>query len=263
MGIHPVVSLVMSRSFSPDGVAFDDKHSFGQPPFPQSFNGDIHGRKEPYSGLSTFFSSLSLATTVAEDERGGEIEYTDLPKIRLREQSFLSGMVTLNRQFVSTMVFFRRHLVRRALSPKGPVAPPQRSYQVIHLHTNEEKTLNELAGLLMLQPSWDKYDIPAIFPLAPQKWELIVEASYLKKLRGEVCFGQSTTFIEPPGMPKGLMGRAAQVASVVLDIDSWVSAIYLDLIQGTPWHRMMKDTAESLTVHHTSYAMLGDHIYEL
>ncbi|KAL8951022.1 MAG: hypothetical protein Q9222_002968 [Ikaeria aurantiellina] len=263
MGIPSVESSVIPRSLSPDAVAFHDKHPVGQLPFLQRPHENIYGGLSPYSGLLAYFSVLSFTTTITEDERAGELGYTDLPKIVLREKSLLSGMITLSNQVLDTMIFFQRHLARRAFSRAGASGPQQRSYQIAHLYTEKEEPLGELAARLMLKSYWDKNDIPVIFPIAPDIWELIIEASYLKGLRRTARLGEFTLFPKPGGVPKGLMGRAAQVTSVVLQTDSWVSAIYLDLIQRTPWHRMMKDTVESLTIHHSTHAMVGDHIYEL
>ncbi|KAI4248506.1 MAG: hypothetical protein L6R40_001067 [Gallowayella cf. fulva] len=198
-----------------------------------------------------------------EPLNGEEITYSSLPKIPLRVQSLLFDFSVLGHQFFDTVAVLKllitRKISRRQLSPRFPPY----EHQIIHLYTIPGIPMEKMSRSLMLDTIWEQWDIPLIFPIANGVYELLVRCSYLDELVTAFQDISSTEFRRPTTLPKGMVGRAAQMRSVALPNDAWVTRIYLELLEEFPWKLMMKDTAESMSIHHSSYATIGSRIYEL
>ena len=215
-------------------------------------------------------NKLPLAVTegyVPESSRnsdeGNQTTYANLPKIHLRLRSLPSDFSLLGKQFVDTLVVLQL-LVRHRLFSRCP-APglQQHDYRVVHLHTDPKTSLGKLSWSLMLHSLWLAEDIPLIFPVATGVWELLVERPYLHKLLISNCSNHPLAIYEPAALPKGIFGRSAQIRSVARLDDRWVSGVLIDTLEHFPWNHIMKDTAESMSIHQSSYAIIGSRIYEL
>lgn len=74
-------------------------------------------------------------------------------------------------------------------------------------------------------------DILLIFPIAPSIWEPLVKASYLEKLIASKSSDLTLAFREPSKLPKGIVGRTAQIRSVAQPEDRWVWWIYMSILE--------------------------------
>lgn len=115
----------------------------------------------------------------------------------------------------------------------------------------------------MLGPSREDDEIPLIFPVAAGVWELLVKKPYLDGLIDSDCSGVPLAFQEPSKLPKGMVGRTAQIRSVANHKDRWVWGIHLGVLEQFPWNHVMKDTAESMSIHQSNLAIIGSQAYPL
>ncbi|KAL8914379.1 MAG: hypothetical protein Q9171_001009 [Xanthocarpia ochracea] len=196
-------------------------------------------------------------------DEGNQTTYANLPKIHLRLRSLPSDFSLLGKQFVDTLVVLQLLVHHRLFFRRPAPGLQQHDYRMVHLHTNPKTSLGKLSSTLMLHSSWLAEDIPMIFPVASGVWELLVERSYLHKLLISNCSNQPLAIYEPPSLPKGIVGRAAQIRSVARLDDRWVSEALIDTLEQFPWNHIMKDTAESMSIHQSNYAIIGSRIYEL
>ena len=205
---------------------------------------------------------------IREDSRHPDQEnqmtYINLPKIPLRIHSLRSDVFLLGNQFFDTLAILQ-HLIHRRFFTRRPILvglQQQHDYRIVQLQTDPEIALLDLAGSLMLCSKWDTEDIPLIFPVTAGIWELIVKAPYLEKLMVLKGSKHELTLREPSKMPKGIVGRMAQVRSVARRKDRWVWWIHMGLMERFPWHHVIKDTAESMSIYQSEYAIIGSHVYE-
>lgn len=70
-------------------------------------------------------------------------------------------------------------------------------------------------------------------------------------------------FKEPSTLPKGIVGRIAQIRSVSQVEDRWVWWAHMSVLERYPWNHVMKDTAESMSIYQSDYAIIGSQMYEL
>ena len=193
-----------------------------------------------------------------------QITYLSLPKIPLRLRTLPSDLNQLGSQFVDTMAILQHLIYRRLFGRQPPTqAQHQLDYRVVHLHTDPHLNLEDVSESLMLGTEKVKGAVPLIFPVAAGVWELLVDALYLEKLvisnHSEFPF----VFREPSALPKGIVGRIAQIRSVAQFEDRWVWWAHLGLLEQFPWDHIMKDTAESMSIYQSGYAIIGSQMYEL
>ncbi|KAL8863519.1 MAG: hypothetical protein Q9178_000200 [Gyalolechia marmorata] len=240
-------------------------------PLSRAFEGQ-HGRGGDAGKLGHWSIDNKLPPAVTEgyvpessrnSDEANQTTYANLPKIQLRLRSLPSDFSLLRKQFVDTLVVLQLLVRHRLFSRRSAPALQQHDYRMVHLHTNPKTSLGKLSSTLMLHSSWLAEDIPLIFPIASGVWELLVERSYLQKLLISNCSNHPLAIYEPATLPKGIVGRAAQIHSVSRLDDRWVSGVLIDMLEQLPWNHVMKDTAESMSIHQSSYAIIGSRIYEL
>ena len=149
-------------------------------------------------------------------DQENQITYINLPKIPLRIHSLRSDVSLLGNQFFDALAILQ-HLIYRRFFTRRPVLvglQQQHDYRIVQLQTDPEIALLDLAPSLMLRSKWNTEDIPLIFPVAAGVWELIVKAPYLEKFTVLKGSKHKLTFREPSKLPKGIIGRIAQVRSV-------------------------------------------------
>ncbi|KAL8772918.1 MAG: hypothetical protein Q9209_001938 [Squamulea sp. 1 TL-2023] len=233
-------------------------------------NGDVYPKHMvkyehvlPESKPPSAIAEVYLPTTSGASNSQYQITYTNLPKIPIRPGSLLSDLSLLGNQFMDTLVILQL-LVGRRLFPRDPnPGLLQHNYRIVHLHTDPGTSLGTLSWSLMLRSSWLVEDVPLVFPVASGVWELLVKKSYLDKLLATYEPVASLNFQEPTCLPKGVVGRSAQIRSVAQPVDRWVSGLHLGLLERYPWNQVMKDTAESMSIHQSGYAVIGGRLYEL
>ncbi|KAL8813761.1 MAG: hypothetical protein Q9200_000014 [Gallowayella weberi] len=192
-----------------------------------------------------------------------ELAYTDLPKIPLRKDSLLSDLSTLRQQFVNTVAIFPM-LIRHRFPKQSPKSGLlEDAYRLVHLRTDSRTSPGGLYESLMPRACENVSDIPLIFPIADGIWELVIQGSYLDVLIKALGSTVFMDFQEPSMLPKGIVGRLAQISSVVDLDDTWVTRIYVELVEQFPWNYIMKDTAESMSIHYSTQAVVGSKVYEL
>ncbi|KAL8806810.1 MAG: hypothetical protein Q9182_001070 [Xanthomendoza sp. 2 TL-2023] len=190
-----------------------------------------------------------------------ELAYTELPKIPLRKNSLLSDLSTLRQQFVNTVTIFPMIIRCRVSKQHSKSQLLQDAHRLVHLRTDPGTSLKELYGSLLLRSCRNVSDIPLIFPVADGLWELVIRGSYLDDLIKALHSNLFMDFQEPSTLPKGIVGRAAQISSAVDLDDAWVIRIYVELLERFPWNHIMKDTAESMSIHYSTPAMVGSKVY--
>lgn len=193
-----------------------------------------------------------------------QITYLNLPKIPLRLRTLPSDLNLLGCQFFDTLAILQQLIYRRLIGRELPTqAQHQLDYRVVHLHTNPKLNLKDVSESLMLGTEKVKAAVPLIFPVAAGTWELLVDALYLEKLVISNHSEFPLVFREPSALPKGIVGRIAQIRSVAQTEDRWVWWAHLGVLEQFPWNHIMKDTAESMSIYQSDYAIIGSQMYEL
>ncbi|KAL8790336.1 MAG: hypothetical protein Q9213_000688 [Squamulea squamosa] len=222
-----------------------------------------YGHDLPKVKLPSDIAEVQLPTTFSDSNNQHQITYTKLPKIPLSPKSWLSDLSLLGNQFIDTLVILQL-LVGRRLFPRRPnPGQLQHNYRIVHLHTDPGTSLRALSWSLMLRSTWLVEDVPLIFPVAAGVWELLVKRSYLDKLLATHKPVPFLKFKELTTLPKGVVGRSAQIRSVAQPNDRWVSGLHLGLLERYAWNHVMKDIAESMSIHQSGYAVIGGRLYEL
>ncbi|KAL8892847.1 MAG: hypothetical protein Q9215_000211 [Flavoplaca cf. flavocitrina] len=193
-----------------------------------------------------------------------QITYLNLPKIALRLRTLTSDLNQLGCQFFDTLAILEHLIYRRLFGRKLPTqAQHQLDYRVVHLHTDPQLNLEDVSESLMLGTEKAKGAVLLIFPVAAGTWELLIDALYLEKLLISNHSEFPLVFTEPSGLPKGIVGRIAQIRSVARFEDRWVWWAHLGVLEQFPWNHIMKDTAESMSIYQSDYAIIGSQMYEL
>lgn len=210
-------------------------------------------------------TEIYVAESPRESDEENQITYVSLPKIPLRLRSLLSDLSLLGTQFFDTLIILQHLVYRRTFSrqPTPGQQQQQHDYRVVHLQTNPEVSLEDLSAALKLGPSRENDEIPLIFPVAAGVWELLVKKPYLDGLMVSGCSQFPLVFREPSKLPKGIVGRTAQIRSVANGKDRWVWGIHLGFLMQFPWNHVMKDTAESMSIHQSNRAVIGSQAYDL
>ena len=200
-----------------------------------------------------------------------QITYLNLPKIPLRIRSLPSDLSRLGTQFWDTLIVLHHLLYRRTFARQA--TPPlqqqqqEHEYQIVHLHTNPQITIHQLSHALTLAPSLTDDEIPLIFPVAAGIWELLIKKPYLANLMLSSSSSSSVefplNFQLPSQLPKGIVGRAAQIRAAAQGKDRWVWGIHVAVLERFPWHHVMKDTAESMSIRQEGCAVIGSSTYVL
>ncbi|KAL8879469.1 MAG: hypothetical protein Q9192_008232 [Flavoplaca navasiana] len=193
-----------------------------------------------------------------------QITYFNLPKIPLRFRTLPSDFNLLGRQFFDTLAILQHLIYCRLFGRKLPTQPQhQLDYRVVHLHTDPRLNLEDVSESLILGMEKVKGAVPLIFPVAAGTWELLIDALYLEKLIISNHPEFPLVFREPSTLPKGIVGRIAQIRSVAQFEDRWVWWAHLGVVERFPWNHIMKDTAESMSIYQSDYAIIGSQMYEL
>ncbi|KAL8844027.1 MAG: hypothetical protein Q9176_001722 [Flavoplaca citrina] len=214
--------------------------------------------------------SLPVVTVNYTPERSchsneeNQITYLNLPKIPLRLRTLPSDLNQLGCQFFDTLAILQHLIYRRLFGRKLPTpAQHQLDYRVVHLHTDPNLNLEDVSESLMLGTEKAKGAVPLIFPVAAGTWELLVDALYVEKLLISNHSEIPLVFREPSALPKGIVGRIAQIRSVARFEDRWLWWAHLGVLEQFPWNHIMKDTAESMSIYQSDYAIIGSQMYEL
>ncbi|KAL8674095.1 MAG: hypothetical protein Q9168_001490 [Polycauliona sp. 1 TL-2023] len=229
-----------------------------------------------WSGESDMYAKdqklLPFVTVDYVPEKSGQyteetqITYLTLPKIPLRIRSLSSDLALLGNQFVETLIVLQ-HLAYRRLFSRPPTSglqqQQQSDYRVVHIQTDPSVSIQQLSWSLLLRTTWPVEDIPLIFPVALGYWEILVRKPYLDELMVYNSSEYPLIFREPSSLPKGIVGRIAQSRSVAQAKDRWVCGVHMGLLEQYPWNHIMKDTAESMSIHQSDYAIIGSQLYEL
>lgn len=254
--------------FTNSSVQMDIRDSLTMPPTygGNEFNSMSHDSVSLDSGMSLCEKDLSRTSTLIEPGLKDEITYDDLPKTPLRRRHLISDMNTLGIQFVATMVIFKQNLLQRVSRQVSLNKILQQRFCVVHLHTSPQTSIKDLYSSLVLEPSYHPSQIPVVLPVVEGVWELIVEDSYLKTIKKISHFGVPMRITEPLNLPPGIVARAAQVnatmaSSGVDPVARSVPQIYVAMIQRYCWHRIMKDTAESLAAQRPASMIVNGVMY--
>ena len=212
------------------------------------------------------YSSYTPKTPLETNQEETQITYVTLPKIPLRIRSLPSDLSLLGTQFWDTLIVLQHLIYRRTFySRRQSTAQQQQQqdeYEIIHLHTNPKVSIHQLYHSLTLGPSLTDAEIPLIFPVAAGIWELLIKKPHLANLILSSEF--HLNFQLPTQLPKGIIGRAAQIRAVAgRGKDRWVWVVHLAVLERFPWHHLMKDTAESMSIRQAGCAVIGGSTYVL
>lgn len=208
------------------------------------------------------YSSYTPKTPLEPDHEETQITYLTLPKIPLRIRSLPSDLSLLGTQFWHTLIVLHHLLYRRTFARRSTPLQQDDDYQIIHLHTNPQITIHQLSHSLNPAPSHTDDEIALIFPVAAGIWELLIKKPHLANLMLSSEF--HLNFQLPTQLPKGIVGRAAQIrAAAGRGKDSWVWGLHLGVLERFPWHHLMKDTAESMSIRQEGCAVIGGSTYVL
>ncbi|KAI4165218.1 MAG: hypothetical protein LQ342_001086 [Letrouitia transgressa] len=204
---------------------------------------------------------LSRASTLVPQERHTSpkdadstepITYDALRRILLRRHSLLNDTKTLLNQYLDTMAVLKRLCLCSQRS--SPQAPSPVDFEIVHLHTTPDLTIFQLyATLAPDNLASTAKCLPAIFPVAPGVWELLVGRSHLATLRETALLDLRI----PTELPKGIVARAAQSRTGVDPRDRYVSRIYIGLVQRFPWRQIVEDASQAFTILHPPMAWMG------
>ena len=220
-------------------------------------------RLENEKSLPVVMVNYTLEPPRHSDEEN-QISYLNLPKIPLRLRTLPSDFNLLGRQFFDTLAILQHLIYRRLFDRETPTqAQHQRDYRVVHLHTDPQLNLEDVSESLMLSSEWVRGAVPLIFPVAAGTWELLVDALYLEKVMISNHSGFPLIFKEPSTLPKGIVGRIAQIRSVSQVEDRWVWWAHMSVLERFPWNHVMKDMAESMSIYQSDYAIIGSQTYKL
>lgn len=156
------------------------------------------------------------------------------------------------------MVVLQHHLLQRAFRPSRSVQHLQ-EFQIVHLHVDPEISIHQIYSSSIRTPIMDKTNVPIIFPVRQGIWELVVRKSCLDQLRRSPTFGfpGKVRFEEMDILPVGMVARVAQVhCRPPFILDRSVARIYVALLQKYPFHRVMKDIAESFAIQEPEGAII-------
>ncbi|CAO1599963.1 hypothetical protein XANCAGTX0491_003669 [Xanthoria calcicola] len=227
--------------------------------------------KKPQPLITQIHYSYAAKPPRESNQEETQITYLNLPKIPLRIRSLPSDLSLLGTQFWDTLSVLHHLLYRRTFAPQA--TPPlqqqqqEHEYQIVHLHTNPEISVHQLSHSLTLGPSRAHEEIPLIFPVAAGIWELLIKKPYLANLMPSSCSSSSSSFPLnfqlPSQLPKGIVGRAAHIRAVARGNDRWVWEVHLTVLERFPWHHVMKDTAESMSIRQAGCAVIGGRVYVL
>ncbi|KAL8993476.1 MAG: hypothetical protein Q9169_006318 [Polycauliona sp. 2 TL-2023] len=237
------------------GVPCDITREFGQP--------EMSVKDEKLLPVVTVDYIPELSHQIQEED---QVTYLNLPKIPLRLRSLPSDLALLGNQFVDTLVILQHLVYQRIFSRYAiPNLHQQiQDYQIVHVQTDPAATLQQLSWSLMLSSEWQVENIPMIFPVAAGVWELLVKKPYLDELKESKSSNYpALAFLQPTKLPKGIVGRIAQIRSVAQPKDRWVFGLHLAMLERLSWNHVMKDTAESMSIHHSDHAIIGSQLYEL
>ncbi|KAI4224369.1 MAG: hypothetical protein L6R36_004706 [Xanthoria steineri] len=223
--------------------------------------------KKPQPPITQISYSYSYSAKPPHNSNQEEtqITYLNLPKIPLRIRSLPSDLSLLGTQFWDTLIVLQHLLYRRTFARRQATPPLQQQddeYQLLHLHTNPQITIHELSYSLTLNPSHTDAEIPLIFPVAPGIWELLIKKPHLANLMlSSSEFPMN--FELPSQLPKGIVGRAAQIRAAARGKDRWVWGVHLAVLERFPWNHIMKDTAESMSIRQEGCVVVGGSRYVL
>ena len=218
------------------------------------------------------YSSYTPKTPLEPDHEETQITYINLPKIPLRIRSLPSDLSLLGTQFWDIVIVLQHLIYRRTFARQTTPSLQQQQqqqqqddYQIVHLHTNPQITIHQLSHSLTLGASLtDDDEIPLIFPVAAGIWELLIQKPYLANLMLSSSSKSPLNFQLPSQLPKGIVGRAAQIRAVAgRDKDRWVWGVHVAVLERFPWHHVMKDTAESMSIRQAGCAVIGGSTYVL
>ncbi|KAI4210145.1 MAG: hypothetical protein LQ351_006977 [Letrouitia transgressa] len=212
------------------------------------------------------YGKLSRASTLVpqeqhvppEDANPGEpITYKALRRILVRRHNLVNDTKNLLNQYLDTMAVLQR-LCLCLCSQRSSFEAPSPDFEIVHLRTTPDFTIFHLHATLALDnhASTAKY-LPAISPVTPGVWELIVDRSYLTALQKTALFDLRI----PTELPKGVVARAAQSKTGVDPRDRYVSRIYIGLVQRFPWRQIVEDAAKAFTILHPPIAWIGSSFY--
>ncbi|KAL8657387.1 MAG: hypothetical protein Q9226_001968 [Calogaya cf. arnoldii] len=223
---------------------------------------DMKARLLKGESLSSIIREFYVAESSPKPDEETQITYANLPKIPLRLRSLRSDLSLLGVQFFDTLIVLQ-HLIHRRMFPRHSTQQHQQhNYRIVHLHTDPKVSLQQLIKTLMLQPDFVAKDIALIFPVVDGVWELLVKEVYLTWL-SECSYPEfPVEFREPSKLPKGIVGRTAQIHSLAEPDDRWVSGIYMGFVEQFPWNHIMKDTAESMSIRQSKDALIGSQVYK-
>ncbi|KAL9046821.1 MAG: hypothetical protein Q9214_000448 [Letrouitia sp. 1 TL-2023] len=209
---------------------------------------------------------LSRASTLVPQEHhtppkdadfASPITYNALGRILLRRHSLLNDTKTLLNQYLDTMA-----VLKRLCSPRSSPQGPSSDFEIVHLHTTPNLHIFHLHAAIALDnlaPSSNTAKhIPAIFPVTPGVWELIVDRSQLATWKEKALLDLRI----PTELPKGFVARAAQSTTGVDPRDRYVSRLYVELMRRFPWRQIVEDAAQAFTVLHPPMARIGTAFYD-
>ncbi|KAL8804591.1 MAG: hypothetical protein Q9200_005769 [Gallowayella weberi] len=193
-----------------------------------------------------------------------QITYLNLPKLSLRPRTLPSNLNQLGCQFFDTLAILQHLIYSRLIGRRSPTqVQHQPVYIVVHLHADPQINLEDVSESLMIGSERVKGSVASIFPVAAGTWELLIDALYLEKLLISNHSKVPLVSTEISALPKGMVGRIAQIRSVVQFKDRWVWWAHIRVLERFPWNHIMKDTAESMSIYQPGYAIIGGHTYEL
>lgn len=237
-------------------------------------NHDLSRESIEHSGMSEMRlkddKSLPVVTVnyilepLCYSDEENQITYLDLPKLPLRIRTLPSNLSQLGCQFFDTLAILRHLIYGRLIGRQSPTqVQHQRAYCVVHLHADPQINLEFVSESLMVGSKRVKGSVASIFPVAAGTWELLIDVLYLQKLLISNHSGLPLVFTQPSALPKGIVGRMAQIRSVAQFEDRWVWWVLMRVLEQFPWNHIMKDTAESMSIYQPGYAIIGSQIYEL
>ncbi|KAL8848761.1 MAG: hypothetical protein Q9221_006232 [Calogaya cf. arnoldii] len=214
-------------------------------------------------GVLSIFEEVYVPGSSPKLDEEKQITYTNLPKIPLRLRSLRSDLSLLGVQFFDTLVILQHLIHRRIFPQKSAHQHQQHNYRIVHLHTDADLSFQQLIQTLMCYPEFVVEDIALIFPVADGVWELLVKEVSFGWLFGRSYPEFPVKFREPSKLPKGIVGRTAQIHSLAEPDDRWVWGIHMGFVEQFPWNHVMKDTAESMSIRQTKDALIGSQVYKL
>ncbi|KAL9608558.1 MAG: hypothetical protein Q9167_006619 [Letrouitia subvulpina] len=210
--------------------------------------GSINDDQVPtYSKPSRASTSVHTPPKDKDKDFAKPTTYNVLQRTQLRRKSLRNDIKTLLNQYLDTMAFLTRLCPRRMFPPLD--------FEIVHLHTSPHLTI---FYLLLFAGTTLGNLTPAIFPIKPGIWEVIID-------RSNPAILQQTAFLHlriPTEPPKGIVARAAQCRTGVDPRDRYVSKIYIEVIERFPWRQIVEDAARAFTILHPTMARIGTSFYD-